>query len=85
MEKKVLVFGGKCIIKNSFHKYKQPTSINEADIIVLSSKESYNNKGALKYFIGYISNVGIIPLYITVLEMNPFVKYFDDNNNQMNF
>ena len=54
--------------KNSFHKWKKPISVNKADIkkIVLSSKESYGNKGAFKYFIEYISNVGITPLNIWI-------------------
>ena len=47
---------------------------------MLSSKESYDNKGGLKYFIGYISNFGIIPLYIKIPQMNAFVKNFDSNN-----
>ena len=38
----------------------------------------------LKYFIGYISNSGIIPLYIILPQMNPYVKYFDKNNHGIN-
>ena len=46
---------------------------------MLSSKESYDNKGGFKCFIGYRSNVGSIQLYIKLPQMNAFVKYFDDN------
>ena len=62
---KGLDFGKEIVIENSFHNCKRPSSIDKIDIkkIVLSSKESYGNKGAFKNFIGYISNVGIIPLY----------------------
>ena len=35
--------------------------------------------GLFKYFIGYIGNFGIIPLYIMLPKMNPFAKYFDRN------
>ena len=35
--------------------------------------------GSFKYFIGYISNYGIIPLYIMLPKMHPFAKYFDRN------
>ena len=62
-----------------FHKYKKPITIDEVDIkkIVLSSKESYGNKCAFKYFIGYISNdYGNIPLCIRLPQMNASVKYF---------
>ena len=37
------------ITQNSFHKYNQPIIIDEVDIkkkMLLSSKESYGNKGA---------------------------------------
>ena len=47
---------------------------------MLSSKESNDNKGGFKYFIGHISNFGIIPLYIKIPQMNAFVKNFDSNN-----
>ena len=51
---------------------------------MLSSKELNDNKGAFKYCLGYISNVGIVPLYIKLPQMNEFVKYFDSNSKYMN-
>ena len=80
-----MIFYKECIIKNLFHKCKSPISIDKVDIkkIVLSSKESYGNKGVFKYFIGYISNAGIVPLYIKLPQMN--AKYFDSNNKYMKF
>ena len=47
---------------------------------MLSKKDSYGNKGAFKYFIGYGSNAGIIPLCIRLPQMNGYVKYFKDAN-----
>ena len=81
-----MVFVKECVIKNSFHKFKRPVSIDKVDIkkIVLSSKESYGNKGAFKYFMGYIINVVIIPLYIKLPQMNAFAKYFDSDIEYMN-
>ena len=52
---------------------------------MLSSKEWYGNKDAFKDFIVYISNIGIIPLFIRLPQINAFVKYFDSNNKYMNF
>ena len=80
MENKILVFDKKCINKNAFHKYKQPTSIDKVEIrgAVLSKTDLYGNKGTFKYFIGYIRNDGITPLNIKLPEMNAFAKYFKD-------
>ena len=45
---------------------------------MLSKTDSYGNKGAVKYFIEYISNDDI-PLCIKPLQVNAFAKYFDSN------
>ena len=78
MEQKVLIFGKEYINKNAFLRYKKPIVINKLEInkIMLSKKDSYCNKGAFKYFIGYICNTGIISLYIILLQMNTYAKYF---------
>ena len=52
---------------------------------MLSRKDSYSNKGAFKYFLGYISNDGIIPLCIKLPQMNIFAKSFDSNNKYMSW
>ena len=74
------------INKNEFPKHKHLTDIDEVDIdiIVISSKDSYGNKGAFKYFIGYI-NKYIKPLCIRIPQLNGYVKYFDSNNKYVNF
>ena len=47
---------------------------------MLHKKDSYGNKGAFKYFIGYNDyNDGIIPLYIKLPMMNAIAKYFNDS------
>ena len=51
---------------------------------MLSSKESYGNKDAYKYFIWYVGNVGIILLYIKLPQIYAFVKYFDISNKYIN-
>ena len=60
---------------------EKPIPIDKVEIklIVLYRKDSYGNKGAFKYFIGYKSNAGIIPLYIKLPKMNAYAKYFKDS------
>ena len=84
--KKILAFYKERIIKNLFPKCKTPVSIDKVDFkkIVLSSKESYGNKDAYKYFIWYVGNVGIILLYIKLPQIYAFVKYFDISNKYIN-
>ena len=84
--KKILAFYKERIIKNLFTKCKTPVSIDKVDFkkIVLSSKESYGNKDAYKYFIWYVGNVGIILLYIKLPQIYAFVKYFDISNKYIN-
>ena len=86
MEKKVLIFGKKYFNKNVSHRCKEPITTDKVDIrkIVLSKKDSYGNKGAFKYFIGYISNPGIISLCIILPQMNEYVKCVNKNSKYMN-
>ena len=83
MEQNVLIFGEQCFNKNTLHKNKIPFSINKVDDIrmVLSRKGLYGKKGSFKFFIGYIieTNAFPIPLYIKLLQMNGYIKYFNDN------
>ena len=60
---------------------EKPIPIDKVEIklIVLYRKDSHGNKGAFKYFIGYKSNAGIIPLYIKLPKMNAYAKYFKDS------
>ena len=86
MEKKVLIFGKKYFNKNVSHRCKEPITTDKVDIrkIVLSKKDSYGNRSAFKYFIGYISNRGIIPLCIILPQMNEYVKCVNKNSKYMN-
>ena len=74
--KKTSIFGEDCINKNKFHIYEKSITIDKVDIkrMVLSNKESYDNKGSLKYFIGYIyiykRNALPPPLVIKFPKMN---------------
>ena len=88
MQQKVLVFSEDCISKNKFHMYQKPINIDKVNIkrIVLSHKESCDNKDSYKYFIGYIYTY----IYISIIIMNKFPKmnayaqYFHKNNKSIN-
>ena len=69
-----------------FHKSKRPINIDKVyiKIIVLSSKESYSKRSTFKYFVGYLSNIGIIPLYMMLPQLNAYVKYINSNNKYRN-
>ena len=82
MEPKVLVSNGNYVNKSISHEHKKTINIDRVDIkkIVLHKKDSYGNKGAFKYFIGYNDyNDGIIPLYTKLPIMNAIAKYFNDS------
>ena len=51
----------------------------------MSIKDSYDNKGAYKYFNGYIHKGSSLPslLCIKLLQMNAYAKYFDKNSKYM--
>ena len=78
---KVIDFGDKQINKKDFYNDKKQFKIKDIDInkILVSEPESYGNKNAKKYIIGYSNDV-IRPIRIFLLQMNGYVKCFDDNN-----
>ena len=51
---------------------------------MLSKKDLHGNKRAFKYFIKYVTNSDIIPLYIILPQMNTYVKHFDKSNQYKN-
>ena len=77
---KVIDFGDKQINKKDFYNDKKQFKIKDIDInkILVSEPESYGNKNAKKYIIGYSNDV-IRPIRIFLLQMNGYVKCFDDN------
>ena len=77
---KVIDFGDKQINKKDFYNNKKQFKIKGIDInkILVSEPESYGNKNAKKYIIGYSNDV-IRPIHIFLPQMNGYVKCFDDN------
>ena len=80
MDRKVIDFGDKKINKKDFYNNKKQFKIKDIDInkILISKLESYGNKNAKKYIIGYSNDV-IRPIRIFLPQMNGYVKCFDDN------
>ena len=64
MSTKNINFGNKKIKKSDFYKNKKVFQIDDIDVnkILVSKKEPYGKKNALKYFIGYNVNDVIRPL-----------------------
>ena len=77
---KVIDFKDKKINKKDFYNNKKQFKIKDIDInkILISKPESYGNKNAKKYIIGYSDDV-IRPIRIFLPQMNGYVKCFDDS------
>ena len=71
----------KKILKSDFYKNKKAFQVDDVDInqILVSKKEPYGTKNALKYFIGYNDNTVIRPLCLRVLQMTGYAKKFTEN------
>ena len=54
------------------------------DQIVVFDKFKHNNEG-LNYFIGYQEGKIVKPLYIILLQMNGYIKYFENGGKRMSF
>ena len=71
----------KKIKKSEFYKSKKPFQIDDVDVnkILVSKKEPYGTKNALKYFIGYNDNDVIRPLCLRLPQMTGYAKKFNEN------
>ena len=81
MSRKSINFEDKKINKSNFYKNKKLFNIHDLDVnkILVSKKESYGTKNALRYFIGYNDDDVIRPLSIKLPQMNGYIKHFDSN------
>ena len=73
--------------KSGFYKSKKVTSIDDVNVnkILVSKKEPYDTKNALKYFIGHNDNDVIRPLCVRLPQMRGSAKKFNENNATMSF
>ena len=75
MDRKVIDFKDKKINKKDFYNNKKQFEIKDIDInkILVSEPESYENKNATKYIIGYSDDV-TRPICIFIPQMIGYVK-----------
>ena len=71
----------KKINKSDFYKNKKVFKLVDINVnkILVSKKEPYGTKNALKYFIGYNDNDVVKPLYLRVPEMTGYARRFNQN------
>ena len=71
----------KKILKSDFYKNKKAFQVDDVDInqILVSKKEPYGTKNALKYFIKYNDNDVIKLLCLRLPQMTGYVRKFDEN------
>ena len=80
MSGKNISFDDKKIKKSDFCKNKKIFQIDDIDVnkILVSKKEPYGKKNALKYFIGYNDNDVIRPLCLRLPQMTGYAKKFNE-------
>ena len=76
MNRKSINLDSKKMKKSEFYKNKKVLWIDHIDVnkILVSKKEPYGTKNALKYFIRYNDNDVIRHLCVTLLQMTGYVK-----------
>ena len=72
-----LVFGDIKVSKKEFYEGKKGIKLKDIDVgkIVESNKVKGSNETA-KYFIGYVDDNSVIPLYLILPQMTGWIKYF---------
>ena len=67
--------------KSEFYRNKKAFQLVDIDVnkILVSKKEPYGTKNALKYFIGYNDNDVITPLCLKFPQMTGYAKEFNGN------
>ena len=85
MGERIINFDNKKIKISDFYKSTKIFDIDEIDVnkILVSKKKPYGAKGAFKYSIGYNDNDVIRPLYLSLPEMNGYVKKFKDKKSKI--
>ena len=81
MSRKSINFDNKKIKKREFYKNKKVFQIDDIDANkkLVSKKEPYRKKNALKYFIGYNDNDAIRPLCLRLQQIIGYARKFNEN------
>ena len=87
MSGKSINFEDKKIERSDFYKNKEIFNIDDIDFnkILVSKKELYGTKKALKYFLGYNDNDIIRQLCLSFPQMIGYAKKIDKNDIKMFF
>ena len=83
---KKIKFRDKEVDKKKFYSSKEAILLDSVDLskIVVSSRWKLNDT-TYKYFCGYLNNDVIKPLCAVLPQMTGYIKYFDNNGNNMSF
>ena len=86
MSEKTLKFNNIRLNKKEFHKSKEPIDLMSiiVDHLVVSDKFKHNNE-RFKYFIGCQEGAVVKPLYIILLQISGYIKYFEKGGKNMSF
>ena len=86
MSLRKIKFGNKEVNKKEFYSSKQAISLDSVDLnkIVVSKKWKINDTTYTGYC-GYLNNDTIQPLRVILLQMDGYIKYFDDDGKNMSF
>ena len=86
MSSQKIKFGDKEVDKKKFRSSKEVILLDSVDLskIVVSSRWKLNDT-TYKYFCGYLNNDVIKPLWVILLQMNGYIKYFDNGGKNMSF
>ena len=86
MSSRKIKFGYKEVNQKEFYSSKQAISLDSVDLdkIVVSNKWKISDT-TYRYLCGYLNNDVIQPLCVILLQMNGYIKYFDDGGKNMSF
>ena len=84
MNEKPLKFENIRINNKEFQKSKQPKDVASVNLdkIVISGKFKHSDEG-FKYFIGYKNDETVKPLCIILMQINGYIKYFENGHKNM--
>ena len=86
MRLKKIKFGDKEINKKEFYSLKQAIPLDSVDLDKIAVSDKWKiNETTYKYLCGYLNNDVIQPLCVILLQMNGYIKYFDDGEKNMSF
>ena len=86
MSSQKIKFGDKEVDEKKFYSSKEAILLDSVDLnkIVVSSRWKLKD-ATYKYFCGYLNNNVIKPLCVILLQMNGYIKYFDNGGKNMSF